>query len=68
MFKVGDFVTRKSYNSDIILNSICSKIEPNPDNGYWQVLIDNRWMLFKAEEGIINPEEYLDFSKIKQIK
>ena len=24
-----------------------------------------KWMLFKAEEGIINPEEYLDFSKIK---
>lgn len=64
-----DFNTEKygfiNSNGDIILNSICSKIEPNPDNGYWQVLIDNRWMLFKAEEGIINPEEYLDFSKIK---
>ena len=63
-----DFNTEKygfiNSNGDIILNSICSKIEPNPDNGYWQVLIDNRWMLFKAEEGIINPEEYLDFSKI----
>ena len=64
-----DFNTEKygfiNSNGDIILNSICSKIEPNPDNGYWQVLIDNRWMLFKAEEGIIDPEEYLDFSKIK---
>lgn len=64
-----DFNTEKygfiNSNGDIILKSICSKIEPNPDNGYWQVLIDNRWMLFKAEEGIINPEEYLDFSKIK---
>jgi hypothetical protein len=64
-----DFNTEKygliNSNGDIILNSICSKIEPNPDNGYWQVLIDNRWMLFKAEEGIINSEEYLDFSKIK---
>lgn len=64
-----DFNTEKygfiNSNGDIILNSICSKIEPNPDNGYWQVLIDNRWVLFKAEEGIIDPEEYLDFSKIK---
>jgi len=52
-------------SGNFVLNAICEKIEPNPDNGYWQVLIDNRWMLFKAEEGIINPEEYLDFSKIK---
>ena len=52
-------------NGNFVLNAICEKIEPNPDNGYWQVLIDNRWMLFKAEEGIIDPEEYLDFSKIK---
>ena len=50
---------------EILLNAICEKIEPNPDDGYWQVLIDNRWMLFTAEHGIINPEEYLDFSKVK---
>ncbi|MGN1043705.1 MAG: WG repeat-containing protein [Acutalibacteraceae bacterium] len=50
---------------DFVLNAVCKQINHNPDNGYWQVLIDNKWMLFKADEGILNPEEYLDFSKVK---
>ena len=64
-----DFNTEKygfiNSNGDIILNSICSKIEPNPDNGYWRVLVDNKWMLFKEDQGLIDPDEYLDFSKVK---
>ncbi|WP_315325832.1 WG repeat-containing protein [Treponema socranskii] len=49
----------------IILNAICEKIEPFPDNGYWQVLINDKWMLFKEDEGILDPEKYLDFGKVK---
>lgn len=46
-------------NGNILLEPICSKIEPFPDNGFWRVLVDNKWMLFKEDEGLINPEEYL---------
>ena len=49
----------------IILNAICEKIELFPDNGYWQVLINDKWMLFKEDEGILDPEKYLDFGKVK---
>ena len=49
----------------IILNAICEKIEPFPDNGYWQVLINDKWMLFKEGEGVLDPEEYLDFRSVK---
>ncbi|MFC2387590.1 WG repeat-containing protein, partial [Treponema socranskii] len=49
----------------IILNAICEKIEPFPDNGYWQVLINDKWMLFKEDEGILDPEKYLDFRSVK---
>ena len=49
----------------IILNAICEKIEPFPDNGYWQVLINDEWMLFKEDEGILDPEKYLDFGRVK---
>ena len=49
----------------IILNAICEKIEPFPDNGYWQVLINDKWMLFKEDEGILDPEKYLDFGRVK---
>ena len=49
----------------IILNALCEKIEPFPDNGYWQVLINDKWMLFKEGEGILDPEEYLDFKSVK---
>lgn len=48
-----------SSDGNILLDSICSIIEPNPDNGFWQVLINNKWLLFKEGEGLINPEEYL---------
>ena len=47
----------------IILNALCEKIEPFPDNGYWQVLINDKWMLFKEGEGVLDPEEYLDFRR-----
>ena len=49
----------------IILNAICEKIEPFPNNGYWQVLINDKWMLFKEDEGILDPEKYLDFGRVK---
>ena len=49
----------------IILNAICEKIEPFPDNGYWQVLINDKWMLFKEDEGILDPEKYLGFGRVK---
>ena len=49
----------------IILNAICEKIEPFPDNGYWQVLINDKWMLFKEGEGVLDPEKYLDFGRVK---
>ena len=49
----------------IILNALCEKIEPFPDNGYWQVRINDKWMLFKEGEGVLDPEEYLDFRRIK---
>ena len=47
----------------IILNALCEKIEPFPDNGYWQVRINDKWMLFKEGEGVLDPEEYLDFRR-----
>ena len=50
---------------NIVLENICEKIEPFPDNGYWQVLINDKWMLFKESEGVLDPEEYLDFRSIK---
>ena len=50
---------------DFVLNAISEKILPNPDNGYWQVLVNNKWMMFKEDEGLINPDDYLDFSKVK---
>lgn len=50
---------------DFILDNICEKVLPNPDKGYWRILVDNKWLLFKENEGLINPEEYLDFSKVK---
>ena len=50
---------------NIVLENICEKIEPFPDNGYWQVLINDKWMLFKEGEGILDPEEYLDFKSVK---
>ena len=50
---------------NIVLENICEKIEPFPDNGYWQVLINDKWMLFKEGEGVLDPEEYLDFRSIK---
>ena len=50
---------------DFVLDNICEKILPNPDKGYWRVLFDNKWMLFKEDEGLVNPEKYLDFSKVK---
>lgn len=52
-------------NGEILLNSICDQIEPNPDNGYWQVLINNKWMLFKEDEGLLDPEKYLNFTERK---
>lgn len=63
-----DFNTEKygfiNSNGDIILKSICQKIESNPDNGYYQVLIDNKWMLFNKKEGLINPKDFLNFTKL----
>ena len=50
---------------EFVLNNICEKILPNPDNGYWIVLIDDEWMLFKRDEGLLNPKNYLDFYKVK---
>ena len=50
---------------NIVLENICEKIEPFPDNGYWQVLINDKWMLFKEDEGILDPEKYLDFKSVK---
>ncbi len=52
-------------SGNFVLNAICKRIEPNPDNGYWRVLVDNKWMLFKEDQGLIDPDEYLDFSKVK---
>ena len=50
---------------NIVLENICEKIEPFPDNGYWQVLINDKWMLFKEGAGVLAPEEYLDFRSVK---
>ncbi|WP_288567795.1 WG repeat-containing protein [uncultured Treponema sp.] len=49
---------------DFVLNAISEKILPNPDNGYWQVLVNNKWKMFKENIGLINTEDYLDFSKV----
>ena len=49
---------------DFVLNATCEKILPNPDNGYWQILVNNKWKMFKENIGLINTEEYLDFSKV----
>lgn len=50
---------------DIVLKPVCERIESNPDNGFYQVLINGNWMLFKENEGVLDPKKYLDFNCIQ---
>ena len=49
----------------IILDALFDNIDPSPDSYYWRIKLNDKWMLFKEDEGILDPEKYLDFGKVK---
>ena len=54
-----------TFDGKEMLGAVFDEIKGFPDNGYWRVCIDGRWLLYNKSEGLVAPEKYLDFSHVK---